>query len=92
MPSKWNSAPEQWQTNKDFARANRQRMPRPEVIIWQHLRGEQMNGMKFRRQHSIGPYIVDFYCHELKLAIELDGWSHDETMKGWLKTNPLINF
>jgi very-short-patch-repair endonuclease len=56
-------------------------MSMPEVIVWQHLRGQQMNGLKFRRQHSIGPYIVDFYCHDLRLVIELDGWSHDETIE-----------
>jgi very-short-patch-repair endonuclease len=49
----------------------------PEVILWQRLRGQKINGVKFRRQHSIGPYIVDFYCKELQLILEVDGWSHD---------------
>lgn len=50
-------------------------MPEPEKRLWQILRKEQM-GVKFRRQHGIGDYIVDFYCPELKLVIEVDGDSH----------------
>jgi very-short-patch-repair endonuclease len=41
------------------------------------LRNRQLGGLKFRRQHPIGPYIVDFFCHESKLVIELDGQSHE---------------
>ena len=44
--------------------------------LWARLKGKQLNGLAFRRQHPIGPYIVDFYCALLKLAIELDGDSH----------------
>ncbi len=47
----------------------------PEQALWQMLRGKQM-GVKFRRQHGIGHYIVDFYCSEQKLVIEVDGDSH----------------
>ena len=58
-------------------RANlRQRMPAPEVVLWTKLRNRQLLGKKFRRQFGIGPYIVDFYCPELKLAVEIDGESH----------------
>ena len=46
-----------------------------EIILWAHLRGAQM-GFKFKRQHSVGPYILDFYCPDKKLAIELDGSQH----------------
>lgn len=48
-----------------------------ESILWQHLRRSQLHGYKFRRQQPIGPFIVDFYCAPLKLAIELDGSSHE---------------
>ena len=48
----------------------------PERILWGSLRGAQLAGLKFRRQHSIGPFVVDFYCHEAKLVVELDGDSH----------------
>ena len=46
-----------------------------EIILWSRLRRKQLS-YKFRRQHSIGKYIVDFYCSEKKLIIELDGWQH----------------
>lgn len=54
----------------------RKSMPKAEVILWSRLKGKQIYGYKFRRQHSIGPYIVDFYCPKLKLSIEVDGSSH----------------
>ena len=47
-----------------------------EASLWNILKSSQIMGMKFRRQHSIGPYVLDFYCPEIKLAIELDGQSH----------------
>ncbi len=47
----------------------------PEHLLWAKLRANQL-GVKFRRQHSIGPYIVDFYAAEARLVIELDGDSH----------------
>lgn len=47
-----------------------------EVFFWQQVKGKQLDGRKFRRQTSIGPYIVDFYCPEEKLVIELDGEVH----------------
>ena len=47
-----------------------------ERILWKSLQGRRLAGKKFRRQFSIGPYIVDFYCPECRLAIELDGAGH----------------
>ena len=47
-----------------------------EIILWSRLRRNQIMGYKFRRQHSIGNYIVDFYCPEKKLIIEIDGLQH----------------
>ena len=49
-----------------------------ERILWLGLKGKQIQGLKFRRQHGIGPFIVDFYCDQYKLIIELDGSVHDE--------------
>ena len=46
-----------------------------EVLLWARLRGTQL-GFKFKRQHSVGPYILDFYCPDKKLAVELDGSQH----------------
>ena len=47
-----------------------------EQRLWLHLRDRQLAGFKFRRQHSIGPYVVDFYCAEAHLGIELDRGQH----------------
>lgn len=49
-----------------------------ERTLWKHIRNSQLGGYKFRRQHGIGSYIVDFYCSTLKLIVELDGWVHGE--------------
>ena len=47
-----------------------------EAVLWKLLKGRQIGKLKFRRQQSVGPYIVDFYCPYLKLAVELDGETH----------------
>lgn len=47
-----------------------------EIILWQYLKGSQLEGRKFRRQQSIGNYIVDFYCPKERLVIEVDGEVH----------------
>ena len=49
-----------------------------EKTLWIHLRNRQFHGLRFFRQYSIGPYILDFYCPVKKLAIELDGGQHNE--------------
>ena len=54
-------------------------MTGPEKRLWTRLRARQVNGLKFRRQHGIGPYIVDFYCPERSLVVEVDGDSHADT-------------
>jgi 2-polyprenyl-6-methoxyphenol hydroxylase-like FAD-dependent oxidoreductase/very-short-patch-repair endonuclease len=55
-----------------------------EVFLWDRIRGRRLCGAKFRRQHSLGAhYIVDFYCAESKLAIELDGSAHDSAYARW---------
>ncbi|MDJ0944655.1 MAG: endonuclease domain-containing protein [Kiloniellales bacterium] len=48
-----------------------------EMRLWSHLRRRQIAGIRFRRQVSIGPYVVDFASHEAKLVIEVDGGQHD---------------
>ena len=53
----------------------RNNMTEPEMKLWQYIKNKQL-GVKFRRQHSIGEYIADFYCTKLKLVIEIDGESH----------------
>jgi len=63
-------------SEKKKRRALRGEMPRAEVLLWSKLRGRQLGELKFRRQYSVGPYVVDFYCPEARLAIEVDGDSH----------------
>jgi very-short-patch-repair endonuclease len=58
------------------ARGLRRAMTMPEVRLWAILRGRP-RGFRFRRQHPIGPFVLDFYCPAARLAIEIDGASHD---------------
>ncbi len=62
------------------ARDLRQTETPPEQLLWLALRNEQIGGLKFRRQHPVGPYVVDFYCRSVNLAVEIDGMSHDDKM------------
>lgn len=54
----------------------RKNMPLAEVILWTKLKDKGFGGYKFRRQYSVGKFVIDFYCPMLKLAIEVDGDSH----------------
>ena len=56
----------------------RKTMTEAEQRLWQELKNRKLNGLKFRRQHPIHYYIADFYCHEKRLIVELDGGVHDE--------------
>jgi len=62
------------------AKQLRQSMTPAEALLWAKVRNNQL-GVKFRRQTPIGHYIADFYCHELKLIIELDGHHHQEQVE-----------
>ncbi len=70
---------------KPLARKLRKGGTLSEVLLWKVLRARQMKGYQFHRQRPIDNYIVDFYCHELNLAIEIDGHSHDYRVKEDLK-------
>ena len=59
-----------------LARRLRKAMTPPEMRLWAMLRRKSMGGLKFRRQHPIGPYILDFYCAEARLCVEVDGVDH----------------
>ena len=61
-----------------FARHLRQSQTEAEIRLWTFLRGSRLEGFKFRRQHPIPPYVLDFYCDAAKLAVELDGSQHSE--------------
>lgn len=62
---------------KEYRKALRSNMTSAEATLWRALKGRGVGGMKFRRQQGIGPFILDFYCPEHRLGIELDGDSHD---------------
>jgi very-short-patch-repair endonuclease len=62
------------------ARALRSTQTDAEALVWSRLRNRQMLGLKFRRQHPIGPYFGDFVCIEAGLVLELDGGQHMETL------------
>jgi very-short-patch-repair endonuclease len=63
------------------ARRLRRSLTLPEGLLWQHLRNRP-GGFKFRRQHPLGPYVLDFFCREAGLAVEVDGMAHE------MGTNP----
>lgn len=71
-----------YQVDQDIlerARTLRRNGTPAEKLLWERLRARKLLGYKFRRQHPIFSYILDFYCHKAKLAIEIDGDQHEET-------------
>jgi len=71
--SMWKGAPK---NNFLLAKKLRENMTQAELVIWEKLKDKRFKGYKFRRQHPIQKYIVDFYCHKLGLIIEIDGGYH----------------
>lgn len=61
---------------KEHRKALRNNATAAEALLWTYLKDSQLDGRKFRRQHSVGAYILDFYCPSESLAIELDGHHH----------------
>jgi very-short-patch-repair endonuclease len=74
------------------ARRFRKTMTLPEVLLWRRLRARALEGLYFRRQHPIGPYVLDFYCDDFRIAVEVDGSAHylpgrpehDQDRDAWL--------
>lgn len=66
--------------NGFFARQLRNEQTDAEHLLWRHLRNRQFLALKFRRQYPMPPYVLDFYCAELALVIELDGGQHIEAL------------
>jgi very-short-patch-repair endonuclease len=60
-----------------FAREQRKQATKGERLLWQALRGSRL-GVKFRRQHPLGQFVLDFYCEEAQLAVEVDGVLHEK--------------
>ena len=81
---------------QEFRSELRGRMTKSEAILWKYIKNDRLK-FRFRRQHGIGNYIVDFYCPKLKLAIEVDGLTHAEEevfekdqRKKFIKENNMI--
>ena len=71
----WKGAPSDSFTKAQFLRRNE---TKAEKLLWEKLRNNQLEGLKFRRQHPVNINIADFYCHKFKLIIELDGDYHNQ--------------
>jgi very-short-patch-repair endonuclease len=65
------------------AQSLRRRMSVPEARLWNRLRWREAGKPVFRRQHPMGPYVLDFYCAKANLAVEIDGMSHDMGDRPW---------
>ena len=72
----WTRSGRNWETMKARARRMRKNPTPAERALWERLRGKRLDGMKFRRQHVIDRIIVDFFCPQMKLVIEVDGSAH----------------
>jgi adenine-specific DNA-methyltransferase len=80
---------------RQWAKEMRGNMTDAEALLWKLLRGRRMASAKFRRQHPLGRYILDFYCEEKKLCLEIDGSQHmdaaeyDERRDTWLASQKI---
>ena len=83
-----------YQVDQDIlerARTLRKNCTPAEKLLWERLRARKLRGYNFRRQHPIFSYILDFYCHKAKLAIEIDGEQHEETQVKEYDTKRVIH-
>jgi very-short-patch-repair endonuclease len=81
--------------SRRLARVMRHHPADCETVLWRWLRGRRFQGVKFRRQHPIGWYVLDFYSDELKLAIEVDGSGHrtsEQRRIDAVRTSQLVRF
>ncbi|MGB3543283.1 endonuclease domain-containing protein [Rubrivirga sp.] len=62
----------------DRRRALRNGATKAEAVLWSALKGRRLDGLKFRRQHSVGRFVLDFYCPSRRLGLEVDGGVHDD--------------
>jgi very-short-patch-repair endonuclease len=81
------------EATRDHAKALRQSMTLPERMLWSRLKRSQLAGTSFRKQHPLGPYIADFYCHHARLIVEVDGSTHkgerknhDAVRDAWMRS------
>ena len=74
---RYNTAEANDKAHREMRKSLRSNATPAEAALWRALKGRGAGGYKFRRQQGIGPYVLDFYCPELRLCVELDGASHD---------------
>jgi very-short-patch-repair endonuclease len=74
---------------RGFARAMRRQPTEAEDRLWHELRGRRLDGLKFRRQVPVGPYVVDFLCAEARLAVEVDGSQHADSERDEIRRGEL---
>ncbi len=77
----WRTSPNLWRKLQSVSRRLRGEPTPAESVLWERLRGKQLLGLRFRRQHPIGRCVVDFFCPENQFVIELDGPVHDSTQE-----------
>ncbi len=89
-------APRSSERTRERARELRAGMSPPEAYLWKNLKRGAAGGFRFNRQRPLGPYIGDFYCHEARLVVEVDGQQHFEQMAydhardEWMRANGLF--
>ena len=69
----------------------RNKMTHEENVLWERLKGKQICGVRFRRQHPINTFIADFYCHKAKLVVEIDGKIHLQNKEYDIERTKIIN-
>jgi very-short-patch-repair endonuclease len=79
--ARWKTPRDTWKKLKPLARDKRHEPTAAEWALCQCVRNRQIEGVKFRRQHPVGPFIVDFYAAEARLIVEVDGPSHDHVQE-----------
>ncbi|UFP93638.1 DUF559 domain-containing protein [Gloeobacter morelensis] len=87
---KWEVSGALQERMKEVAREFRKQPTASEAILWEALRDRQLEGRKFRRQHPIGPFVVDFYCDAEQLVVEVDGPIHQEQQEADQKRQELL--
>ncbi|MGH9441887.1 MAG: endonuclease domain-containing protein [Thermoanaerobaculia bacterium] len=75
-PPAWHSTARAWRRIKSTTKLLRREETPAEAELWKLLRGGRLGGFRFRRQHGVGPFVVDFFCWKANLVIELDGGIH----------------
>ena len=80
-PTPWRTSPKLWENLKPLARRMRQEPTPAEHRLWQRPRRKQILGFRFRRQHAIDRFIVDFYCAQAQLVVEVDGPIHQYSLE-----------